>query len=181
MEYINNLGTYNNLKEVWDAYPLGGIEGDYVIVEGQKVGWDKFSQSWGNTDSTPAQELTLIDGDLRVTGTIRAHNLKGLDKGLWPTSEALKIAIPTPEVGFWAAVGNGFPATVWVCKIAGVWENSGTTYDGGGVSLENYVTRNDIKAALASMFIPVESEEVLRDMLASGNYDESKIYYVVEE
>lgn len=31
------------------------------------------------------------------------------------------------------------------------------------------------------MFIAVSTEEELRDMLESGDYDSSKIYYVVEE
>lgn len=134
-EYINNLGTFDNVIEVWNAYPYGGVEGDYVIIGGKKIEWDKYTQSWGSADSSPAKKTLYIDGDLRVTGEIRANKIRGLDNGLWLTSEALNEAIPDPIQGYWAAVGTGFPAELWVCTKDGKWENSGTLYYGGDIEV----------------------------------------------
>lgn len=46
MKYLNNLGTFDSISSVWKAYPYGGKEGDYVIIGGNKIGWDKYTQRW---------------------------------------------------------------------------------------------------------------------------------------
>ena len=101
-------------------------------------------------------------------------------KGYFPTSQELIEANPTAMAGSIAYVGTTYPFVIWRWN-GSEWEN--TNIQGGepNVDLNNYTTQADVKALLASMFVPVDSEETLRDMLENGNYDEGKIYYVEEE
>lgn len=73
MMYINNLGEFSTLADVWKAYPYGGKEGDYVTINGNKVAWNKYTNTWGaDTDiETEPSETKEIDGDLYVKGNLR--------------------------------------------------------------------------------------------------------------
>ena len=67
--YINYLGTFESLEQVWLAYPEGGKEGDYVIVDGERYRWNKLTNNWGEVDpdtETPARPIVSIYGDLHV-------------------------------------------------------------------------------------------------------------------
>lgn len=186
MSRINNLGTFDSLAAVWKVYPYGGKEGDFVIVEGKEIEWNKYTNSWGDStgeDVKPELSKTfngdvIVRKNLHVGGMLFASNVRTPDKGLFASAEALKKAVSIPEVGFWAAVGDSFPATLWVCTEEGKWENTGTTYNGGEVILDDYVRKN---AIADNLFVKVESEAVLRQMLEEGNYDASKVYYTEEE
>ena len=68
------------------------------------------------------------------------------NKGLFPAAAALAAAV-TPAIGDWALVGSSFPAAIYVCTTAGTWTDSGNTYAGDNVSLNNYATA----AALATL------------------------------
>ena len=75
---------------------------------------------------------------LRVKGYLEAPNIKGANKGLFLSSASLREAYPDPEPGWWALVGNGFPASVYVATPEGKWVNTGGTsgsvnIDGNGV------------------------------------------------
>ena len=139
MEYINNLGTYNSLKEVWAAYPEGGHDGDYVVVNGFRYAWNKYVLQWENIthyEEGTGRDTTVIDGDLvvqnnlTVAGTLRAKHVKQPNCGLFSTEEALKKAYPTPQVGMWATVGSAPPAAIWACAEEGVWYDTG---EAGGI------------------------------------------------
>lgn len=186
MSKINNLGTFDSLAAVWKAYPYGGKEGDFVIVEGKEIEWNKYTNSWGDStgeDVKPELSKTfngdvIVRKNLHVGGMLFATNVRTPDKGLFASAEALKKAVSIPEVGFWAAVGDSFPAELWVCSTEGVWENTGKQYDGGEVILDNYTRKDDIAE---NLFVEVESEDALKALLESGNYDPTKVYYTNEE
>ena len=101
------------------------------------------------------------------------------NKGYYLTENALKEAFPTSSNGSIAYVGSKYPFAIYRWNDS-EWVNSGTTGGAEEVNLGNYTTQDDVKDIFATLFVPVESEEVLREMLESGNYDPRKIYYVVE-
>lgn len=43
---ITNLGEFESLQSVWDTYPEGGKEGDYIYLGEDLYCWDKYSRSW---------------------------------------------------------------------------------------------------------------------------------------
>lgn len=186
MMKINYLGAFDSLDAVWAAYPYGGKEGDYVIVAGEEIAWNKYTLNWGEAqgEETETEESKFFKGDvtigknLYVGGIITANGVRTPDKGLFATQERLLEVIPNPKIGFWAAVGDAFPADLWVCQTEGVWENTGLQYDGGEVILDNYARYEDVAQ---NLFVLVESESVLRQMLEDGNYDNTKVYYTLEE
>ena len=69
------------------------------------------------------------------------------NKGLFPSSTALSDAIPSPQKGVWALVGDGFPAELYVCNTDGTWSDSGETYDGDNLDLNDYVTKEEFANA----------------------------------
>ena len=71
----HNLGTYNNLKEVWNRYPNGGGHGDYVIIDGEKLYWNELQTSWGDYEYEPEiiRPGIVYEGDIKVEGTGTFH------------------------------------------------------------------------------------------------------------
>lgn len=66
------------------------------------------------------------------------------NKGLFPTLESLKAAVPSPVVGDWAVVGDTIPGPIYQCKTKGTWSATGTTGGGGSVDLNGYLTAEEI-------------------------------------
>lgn len=67
--YINYLGVFESIEQAWEVYPEGGKEGDYIIVGGEQLRWNKYTANWGEYDpdaSTPARPVATIYGDLHV-------------------------------------------------------------------------------------------------------------------
>ena len=78
---INYKGSFGSIEAVWAAYPYGGIEGDYLLVNNVKYRWNKYVGKWENAEvvtETPARETITFDGDvnmqndLTVAGVLRA-------------------------------------------------------------------------------------------------------------
>lgn len=65
-------------------------------------------------------------------------------KGMYPTIEVLKAAIPSPVVGDWAVVGDTIPGPIYQCKTKGTWSATGTTGGGGSIDLSGYLTAEEI-------------------------------------
>lgn len=111
---MRNLGTFTSVNAVWEAYPSGGMEGDYVTVNSVVFTWNKYFRGWesdgSNTDTTTAREMKDFWGDvnvqnnLTVAGTLRCHRAKFLELGLFGTLAALQAAYPNPEEDSWAYV-----------------------------------------------------------------------------
>lgn len=97
-------------------------------------------------------------------------------KGLYLTAAKLSGAQPSPRVGDWAYVGNGFPATIYVCEVAGTWTNSGQTYDGGSVSLTDYATKAYVHGRFRLL-----SEADYEQIEQQGLTDDTILYMTPEE
>ena len=145
---IRNLGTYANIAALWQAHPEGGREGDYATVSGTRYRWNKYDRIWENgatVTQTTGTRNHLVEGDQEVTGdmtilgTLKAKHVKQPHMGMYASEEELLAAIPTPEKGWYALVGNELPAELYVCNTAGTWTDTGNEYDGESVDLTEYV------------------------------------------
>lgn len=131
---INYKGEFTSIEAVWERYPEGGIEGDYLYINSVKYRWNKYDCIWENAETvtdSPARRIDNFDGDVHVQndlvvgGTLRAKKVKQPNCGLFATEAALNAAFPKPEVGMWAAVGDTLPADIYRCNTEGVWEATG--------------------------------------------------------
>ena len=156
MEDINNLGTFSSINAVWKAHPEGGHEGDYLTISGVKYRWNKYLRIWENSsvvtstlsrktetvggdlivnnDAVVGDELLVrgnsrFEGDMAVEGMLYAKKVKQPNKGFYQNAAALTARYPSPEVGWWATVGDVMPGVVYRCETEGIWNNTGR--DGG--------------------------------------------------
>lgn len=97
------------------------------------------------TSSNWGKEVPRINRNFQnlAVDVEKAKNASTRNKGLFPTEEDLKKAVPTPIVGDWAVVGNTIPGTVYQCKTAGTWTNTGQQGGGGEVDLTGYTKETD--------------------------------------
>lgn len=97
------------------------------------------------TSSNWGKEVPRINRNFQnlAVDVEKAKNASTRNKGLFPTEADLKKAVPTPIVGDWAVVGNTIPGTVYQCKTAGTWTNTGQQGGGGEVDLTGYTKETD--------------------------------------
>lgn len=150
---IQYLGNYPSLSIVLSRYPNGGSEGDLVSINDKPYQWNATTNSWELIPSKDAAyERAVVSCDLHVKkdlyvdGTLRVKNLKQPNCGLFANVEALNDKNPTPSVGDWALVGTENP-TIYVCQSEGVWQSSGEQYNGGEITLDNYVSVSELELA----------------------------------
>ena len=129
---------------------------------------------WGETatDLNTNFDKVSLEVEKLKAATIRL-------KGYYPTSQELIDANPTAMARSIAYVGTTYPFVIWRWN-GSEWENTMIAGGEPSVDLNNYTTLDDVKALLASMFVPVDSEQTLRDMLKDGKYDIGKFYYSEE-
>jgi len=65
-----------------------------------------------------------IGHNLKVEGWLDAPNIKGVNKGVFLTEEALRSAYPKPQEGWFAGVGSSTPFETYVVQN-GEWVKSG--------------------------------------------------------
>ncbi|MBQ1227472.1 MAG: hypothetical protein IIX79_05230 [Alistipes sp.] len=91
-DYINYIGTFDNLDQVWEMYPNGGKDGDYILVNGERLKWNKYTSNWGEDesgDTSPARSVATIYGDLHIFNDLvigedlYARILEELSKKQW--------------------------------------------------------------------------------------------------
>ena len=91
-DYINYIGTFDNLDQVWEMYPNGGKDGDYILVNGERLKWNKYTSNWGEDesgDTSPARSVATIYGDLHIFNDLvigedlSARILEELSKKQW--------------------------------------------------------------------------------------------------
>lgn len=106
-----------------NAIPLTKIEGDTTVSRNAAMG--------GNVRVGGS---ALIKHGLRVEGWADLPNIKGCNKGLFESFEALKTAYPQPKPGWWAMTyattgsGETLEATYTMYMVEeGVWVSKGTT------------------------------------------------------
>ena len=78
----HNLGTFDNLGEVYEVYRNGAAPGDYITVSGVVVYWDDINRSWGEPSPLPSVgETTTTEGDLSVGGNLSVSGqIENLDE-----------------------------------------------------------------------------------------------------
>lgn len=66
--YINYLGEFDTVEQAWEVYPEGGKDGDFILVGGEQLRWNKYISDWGEDtgESTPARPVATVWGDLHV-------------------------------------------------------------------------------------------------------------------
>lgn len=101
-----------------------------------------------NTDTTFGEAMEMINQNFDLThtalGDVEYATRK--NKGLFSTPSALQTAVPHPQKGDWALVGDSFPAAIYVCNTDDTWSDSGKTYSGDSVDLTDYVTDTAFEA-----------------------------------
>ncbi len=85
----------------------------------------------------------VVKGNLKVGGWLDAKNLRHPCKGLFADAESLLRSFPRPMPGWWAFVGHGFPADIYMA-VGGRWEGTGET--GGDISVDLEVYDSQIEA-----------------------------------
>lgn len=58
--YVTNLGTFATMDEVWNLYPDGGHDGEWLTINSIRYYWDIYNQLWASEDGT-ATYLELHD------------------------------------------------------------------------------------------------------------------------
>lgn len=67
--YINYLGSFESIEQAWEVYPEGGRDGDYILVAGEQLKWNRYTNSWGELDNgatSPIRAVATVYGDLHV-------------------------------------------------------------------------------------------------------------------
>lgn len=88
-----------------------------------------------------------VGHNLKVEGWLEAPNVKGANKGMFYSAEELQAAYPNPEPGWWAIVGQQFPADLYMAEDGG-WVTygmiEGVQIDGSALlgALDKDVVRN---------------------------------------
>ena len=83
------------------------------------------TSSWGEAAAAINQNNAKISTEVE-----KAKNSSTRAKGLFASAGDLQARWPSPQVGDWAIVGNTVPGTVYQCKTAGTWSNTGQGYTG---------------------------------------------------
>lgn len=131
------------MQDVWARYPSGGVEGDYLTIDGVRYIWNKYYRIWehaGTEISTYTRELMTFYGDvvvqnnLTVAGTIRCKGIRQPNCGLFKDMASLLAHYPCPEVGMWAVIGDTIPGQIWRCETPGAW--TATDEMGGSDSVD---------------------------------------------
>lgn len=140
------LGAYPSLAEVWRHFPRGGHSGECLSVAGRMLCWDAASANWLAPHDNDAFRSLHLDGDLRlmgdlmvggktllrhstvckgdvtIEGTLTCCHLRGMDRGLYATADALRQGVPRPRRGEWALVGSNATLQLWSCATDGQWQ-----------------------------------------------------------
>lgn len=67
--YINYLGSFESIEQAWKVYPNGGRDGDFILINGEQLRWNKYISNWGEVDMsdvTPARPVAAVWGDLHI-------------------------------------------------------------------------------------------------------------------
>lgn len=130
-----------------------GIQGSLSVSQGTTIG--------GNL---AVRGTSTFDHNVKIKGWIDAKNIKGPLKGLFESEDALKLAYPEPQPGWFALVGNTLPAEVYRVEN-GEWADTG--HQGGEIFLSLDSIEEDINKAQSDI---LELQETIsEDVLAKVN------------
>ncbi len=145
---IYDLGCYGSLAAVWQRFPEGGNPGEFLHVGATAYFWDEAQGNWRadvyeHTDSyrllhqegdlavindvsiggrLKVMQHAVVNGNLKVEGELICRHLRGRDRGLFDSYEALATACPSPHRGDWALVGATAQPALWNCVAEGEWQ-----------------------------------------------------------
>ena len=145
---IYDLGCYGSLAAVWQRFPEGGNPGEFLHVGATVYFWDEAQGNWRadvyeHTDSyrllyqegdlavtndvsiggrLKVMQHAVVNGNLKVEGELICRHLRGCDRGLFDSYEALATACPSPHRGDWALVGATAQPALWNCVAEGEWQ-----------------------------------------------------------
>ena len=91
----------------------------------------------------------VIGHNLKVGGWLEAVNIKGANKGVFLTVQALREAYPNPHDGWFAGVGSSTPFTAYIGN-GGEWVSTGGT-------IEVNIDLSEIEAAIEGIEEDVEA------------------------
>ena len=174
---IYHLGCFGSMAAVWHAFPAGGHPGEYLNIGAVTYFWDPAQGNWRsdiyeNTDSyrllhqqgdvAISNDLTVggrlrvmqhavVKRDLRVEGELICRHLRGHDRGLFASYDALIAACRSPQRGDWALVGTTAQPALWSCATPGTWECVADSVAlGGTFDLAAYDHARDVVDGIAA-------------------------------
>lgn len=157
------------------AIPTKHIDGDATVGRNVSAG--------GNAN---IQGNVRVGHDLKVEGWLEARNIKGPEKGLFKSAQALREAYPTPHDGWWALVGDTLPAQIyladkgaWVAQVnedgtpktAGTFVGDLTQYTEELAKLLDDILSNS--TAIQANTLEIEKLRDTINMLVDGNATEA--------
>lgn len=192
------VGKFDSVKDVWDKYPAGGIEGTYVLIGEDKYLWDKYTNSWKiatEIESSLVKPIVVTTQDGVVEYTDNYINYLGIFDTI---EEAWEMFPEGGKEGDYIIVAG--EQLKWN-KYTSSWgevegDNSSqlravATIYGDLRVLNNLIVGEELIAVIIEKLatrialsklrpIRVESEEIMEQMITSGQYDPEQIYYVPE-
>lgn len=180
MKLTNYLGVFASLDAVWQSYPGGGLEGDYVLVGSKVYGWNIFEKNWTMPDIAPSMSEVRktqtvygdmhVHHDLSVGGILRARVVRGRNAfcGLFASAAALEKHYADPYIGQWALVafdnrtdndGNAI-GKIYVCEQDGIWKDSGVKGGYDGTLYEALQTEREERMEVDADLIVLISNEI---------------------
>jgi hypothetical protein len=160
-DYINYIGTFDNLDQVWEMYPNGGKDGDYILVNGERLKWNKYTSNWGEDesgDTSPARSVATIYGDLHVFNDLvigeglYARILEELSKKQW-----VQDNFTTKQ---WLLDQN-YARQEWVLdqyEVLQDWVDQRNAYIAKWILERNYISEGDISSETVMNLI--ETDEI---------------------
>lgn len=82
-----------------------------------------------------------VKKNLIVEGWLDARNLRGVSRGLYRTPTELEESQPDPHNGWWATVGTGIPAELYIA-YGGKWNRTGKMVEPPVVAFEDYAEQS---------------------------------------
>ena len=89
--------------------------------------------TWGNSAADLNENFSRTNVEIE-----KLRNASFRNKGYFSTEVLLKAAWPSPLKGDFAWAGSPYPGTVWECKVAGTWINTGVVPDVPQLDLNNW-------------------------------------------
>lgn len=169
---IRNLGVFANIKAVWNAYPDGGREGDYLFIgedqtTGTKYRWNKYALLWENsatvtdTDGRQSEEVSdlnvqndiIIGGDMSVQGGVSTETLSSPAEAL-VVDDSLEVRGSASVSG---AMSAGSMVADGTIHADGNISTDADLHVGGSITIEGDVSALHVDWAYKGRFADIAS------------------------
>ena len=92
---------------------------------------------WGGAADDVNENFSRVNMEVE-----RLRNATVNNKGYFTDVSLLIAAWPSPSAGDFAWAGSPFPGTVYECRVAGAWTDTGIVPDVPGVDINNWSKTN---------------------------------------